>query len=184
MPPRPKSVRNFGRERPLPKITEGRPAVGLEGSLTPSLSQSQSGRRRTVLLRKRIAPAAAGCQVSPRICVQESKATASHRKVIDATLIVAAQHPPGVATEGTSERPQCSPDNRLPNHRVQLQPRVDRTFALQWRDTTCREMRTITSSMMGSLSSRSRISASLRPRHRRGCDLDGILDPAWKPALT
>ena len=64
------------------------------------------------------------------------------------------------------------------NHRAPLQHKVDRTFALQWRDTRCTEIRTITSSMMGSLSSPSRLSASLRPRLRRGFGLDGILDRA------
>ena len=88
-----------------------------------------------------MASAASPCQVSPRTRVQGNRQRPHTARSLNATIIVAAHHPPGAASSGSSARPQRSTQNRLPENRAPLQHRVDRTSALQRRDTRCTSTR-------------------------------------------
>ena len=106
-----------------------------------------------------------GCQVLPRTSVQESRQRPHTVRSLTRRFIVAAQHPPGdCVLKGFFERP------------IGLPKITSRTIGLNFnREHVARSpsrapargaeaTRTITSSMMGSFSSPSRLSASLRPR--------------------
>lgn len=124
------------RELPLPKSLHSKHLTAPD---TPSRSHASAADRS---LRKRIAPATAGCQVSPRIGVQESR----QRPRTARSLTRRLSSPRGILP---MLRPQAHPADRSGLRTIasriiglDFSPKVDRTIALQWRNTRAERLRT------------------------------------------
>lgn len=148
---RQRSIQDIRGVSDPPHSRDGRPTAPPRGSLTPRLSVSQSDLAAALIKRDYGARVPASCKVSPRSGVQviRRRPRSAHRRL-------------------SLGRPQRPPRSRA----------SARAFPQQAPQRRDRTRRTITCSMVGSLSSPSRLSASLRPRLWRGFGLDGILDRA------